>query len=237
MLFTRLRPCTPPPMAVHRRLTSPTCTIAQQRVDDLFHNARAHSPLLMLERSIRPNTLDTALWNTSAFAAQVHPDIPLVTSWKDVQKLWSTAQAAQTTTAAARAVGDARWTVNTMGVQTRRTPEQLRQALLAKAGEGDVDALLVVSGSHLARRVPGAQRCETSQHAPTLVVTPPQAAERFRRSVAARLSHARGWHASPLARPVVRRQPAAARRSTAASQGRGWGAGGADAAAAALGGV
>lgn len=162
MMLGRLRrPCTP--HVVHRRLASPmrSTASAQQRVDDLFHNASAQSPVLTLERSIRPNTLDSTLWASAAFAAQVHPDIPLVTSWKDLQKLWPTAAGTTPQPAGAAHKADGRWLVNTMGVQTRRTPEQLRQALLAKAGQpgSTADALLIVSGSHLMRRVPGADRC------------------------------------------------------------------------------
>lgn len=164
MMLGRLRPCTTPCPLVHRRLTNPITATAQQRVDELFHNATAQSPLLMLERSIRPNALDSSLWNTSAFAAQVYPDIPLVTSWKDLQRLWPMAGSVTPSDAGIatpRAAQDGRWMVNTVGVQTRRTTEQLRQALLAKAGEhgSNADALLVVSGSHLMRRVPGAKRC------------------------------------------------------------------------------
>ncbi len=128
--------------------------------------------VLMLERSIRPNNLDTALWDTSSFAAEVYPDIPLLTSWKDVQKLSGSLTGAPTTSSSPATVPSPRregqWLVHTMGVQTRRSPGQLQEALLAKAGvldgnaNGDMgihhrqpDALLIVSGSHLLRRVPG----------------------------------------------------------------------------------
>lgn len=175
-----LPPChsTPPRrpyITTHAVTSAASQQDAQQRVDALFHNSMQRK-VLMLERSIRPNKLDTALWETSAFAAEVYPDIPLLTSWKDVQKLAAplttpSSTPSSSTSPATPAVvpsphREGQWLVHTMGVQTRRNTAQLQEALLAKAGvvadaAGDAvhsprpDALLVVSGSHLLRRVPG----------------------------------------------------------------------------------
>ena len=143
---------------------------AARRVDALFARAPA---VLCLERAVgEKHGVDANLWDSCHFRAQVYPDLPLATTWRDL--LRRTVQTAGREPEPGRveppsaACPAERWTVRTVAAQLR-SRDQLRSMMLAAAGVdegGDprpgaarADALLFVSGSHPARRLPGAGRC------------------------------------------------------------------------------
>lgn len=141
---------------------------AARRVDTLFSGG----PVLCLERAVgEKHGVDGTLWDSCHFHAQVYPDLPLASTWRDL--LRRTVQTAGRQPDAgwaeppARACPAPRWTVRTLAAQLR-SRDQLRAMMLSAAGVdagGDprpgvlpADALLFVSGSHPARRLPGASK-------------------------------------------------------------------------------
>ncbi len=142
---------------------------ASRRVDGLF---RRPAPLLTLERAVgEKHGVDGNLWESCRFGAQIYPDLPLASTWRDLLR--------RTVKTAGRAAEPGsvdpppatcpaeRWTVRTVAAQLR-SRDQLRCMMLSAAGVGPdgeprpgaarADALLFVSGSHPARRLPGAGR-------------------------------------------------------------------------------
>lgn len=128
--------------------------------------------MLCLERAVgEKHGVDGTLWDSCHFHAQVYPDLPLASTWRDL--LRRTVQTAGRQPDAgwaeppARACPAPRWTVRTLAAQLR-SRDQLRAMMLSAAGVdagGDprpgvlpADALLFVSGSHPARRLPGASK-------------------------------------------------------------------------------
>lgn len=128
--------------------------------------------MLSLERAVGDKYgIDQQLWDSCRFQTQVYPDLPLASSWRDLLRL--------TTRRASREVEEEReppsghscpcqgWTVRTVAAQLR-SRDQLRSMVLSAAGRDaageprpgaqPADALLFVSGSHPARRLPGAGR-------------------------------------------------------------------------------
>lgn len=141
---------------------------AARRVDQLFSGG----PALCLERAVgEKHGVDRNLWDSCHFRAQVYPDLPLASTWRDL--LRRTVQTvgrqpdADWVEPPAKACPAERWTVRTVAAQLR-SRDQLRAMMLSAAGvdaAGDpkpgvcpADALLFVSGSHPARRLPGASK-------------------------------------------------------------------------------
>ena len=142
---------------------------AARRTDALF---RRQAPLLTLERAVgEKHGVDANLWDSCRFAAQIYPDLPLASTWRDLLR-----RTVQTAGRPAEPGGvepppavcpAERWTVRTVAAQLR-SRDQLRSMMLSAAGVGPdgeprpgvapADALLFVSGSHPARRLPGAGR-------------------------------------------------------------------------------
>ncbi|KAL6758245.1 hypothetical protein V8C86DRAFT_2601575 [Haematococcus lacustris] len=138
--------------------------------------------LLTLERSVASPSSDLALRHTGAFAAEIFPDLPIATTWGNLWKLaaWKpAAQASQPVSASnmdsSTDVRPAALKVMTVAANLRRMP-QLQQRILAlthssalhppSSGSFDdsskvvsmpraADALLMVSGSHPVRGLPG----------------------------------------------------------------------------------
>ena len=141
---------------------------AAKRVESLF----AMHPTLTLERAVGDkHGIDQNLWDSCHFRAEIYPDLPLATTWRDL--LRRTVQTAGRDSEAgwvgpaAQACPAERWTVRTVAAQLR-SRDQLRAMMLSAAGvdaSGDpkpggssADALLFVSGSHPARHLPGATK-------------------------------------------------------------------------------
>jgi hypothetical protein len=141
---------------------------AAGRVCSLF----ARAPMLSLERAVGDKYgIDQQLWDSCHFQAQVYPDLPLASTWRDlvrrtmrsaghkVDEEWEPPQS--------QYCPSERWTVRTVAAQLR-SRDQLRSMMLAAAGRDaageprhgvqPADALLFVSGSHPARRLAGAGR-------------------------------------------------------------------------------
>lgn len=143
---------------------------AARRVDRLF----APPPtLLCLERSVGEKYgIDANLWDSCHFRAQVFPDLPLASTWRDLLRRTVQTPPGQQAEGVQldphpMACPAERWTVRTVAAQLR-SRDQLRSMMLSAAGVdegGDprpgvqpADALLFVSGSHPARHLPGAGR-------------------------------------------------------------------------------
>lgn len=142
---------------------------ATRRVDALF---RRSAPLLTLERAVgEKHGIDGNLWDSCRFGAQIYPDLPLASTWRDllrrtVQTAGRAAEPGSVDPPPAACPAE-RWTVRTVAAQLR-SRDQLRSMMLSAAGVGldgeprpgaaPADALLFVSGSHPARRLPGAGR-------------------------------------------------------------------------------
>jgi hypothetical protein len=127
---------------------------AAARLEALF----ARGPLLTLERAAAGRAgEDAALWETGRFAAQVHPDLPIASSWLELlRKAQSGGGAAAAEAAAAPpppppASPSGAWTVRTVAAQCRTRADL---AARVRAAGAAADALLFVSGSHPARRLP-----------------------------------------------------------------------------------
>lgn len=142
---------------------------AGRRVDALF---RRPAPLLTLERAVgEKHGVDGNLWDSCHFGAQIYPDLPLASTWRDllrrtVQTAGRPAEPGSVDPPPAACPAE-RWTVRTVAAQLR-SRDQLRSMMLSAAGVGPdgeprpgaarADALLFVSGSHPARQLPGAGR-------------------------------------------------------------------------------
>jgi hypothetical protein len=133
------------------------------------------SPLLLcLERAIGDRSgQDAALWHTGAFEAQVYPDLPFATSWNEllrkslrpVGRRPATSPALETSTDSIAGTSldnnNNKITVRTVAAQCR-SERELQERLQAACGPRGVEggkgkhALLLVSGSHPARALPGA---------------------------------------------------------------------------------
>ncbi|EFN54450.1 hypothetical protein CHLNCDRAFT_135876 [Chlorella variabilis] len=141
---------------------------AARRVAALF----VRQPALCLERAVgEKHGIDQNLWDSCHFQAEIYPDLPLATTWRDL--LRRTVQTAGHESEVGRVEPPPkvcpaeRWTVRTVAAQLR-SRDQLRSMMLSAAGvdpAGDpkpgvrpADALLFVSGSHPARHLPGAGR-------------------------------------------------------------------------------
>lgn len=139
---------------------------AARRVGQLF----SLGTTLCLERAVGDkHGVDQNLWDSCHFRAQIYPDLPLATTWRDL--LRRTVQTAGRQSEEGwvepppKMCPAERWTVRTVAAQLR-SRDQLRLMMLSAAGmdeAGDpkpgvrpADALLFVSGSHPARRLPGA---------------------------------------------------------------------------------
>lgn len=147
---------------------------AARRVAALF----VRQPALCLERAVgEKHGIDQNLWDSCHFQAEIYPDLPLATTWRDL--LRRTVQTAGHESEVGRVEPPPkvcpaeRWTVRTVAAQLR-SRDQLRSMMLSAAGvdpAGDpkpgvrpADALLFVSGSHPARHLPGAGRCVEPGH-------------------------------------------------------------------------
>ena len=144
--------------------------------------------MLCLERAVGDKYgADQSLWDTGScrFQAQVYPDLPLASTWRDLLRrsmqrssssggdageLGSSAVSplgSASLSSSSPACPDERWTVRTVAAQLR-SREQLRSMMLSAAGVDmmgepkpgvrPADALLFVSGSHPARHLPGVGR-------------------------------------------------------------------------------
>lgn len=143
---------------------------ASTRLEKLF----AGGPLLCLERAVGGRAgVDDELWRSPSFRAQVYPDLPVASTVAGLLQRSlgggsnnsSTPGAPPHSLAAAPNTSTDKWTVQTVAAQLR-SEDQLRALILeaatasggeAGAGPG-ADALLLVSGSHPGRGLPGAAR-------------------------------------------------------------------------------
>jgi hypothetical protein len=125
---------------------------AAARLEALF----ARGPALTLERATAGRAgEDAALWATGRFAAQVHPDLPVASTWLELLRKAQRGGAAAAEAAAAPppppASPSGAWTVRTVAAQCRPRADL---AARVRAAGAAADALLFVSGSHPARRLP-----------------------------------------------------------------------------------
>ena len=153
-----------------------SATPSKARVGELFNGPAS---TLLLERVVGDRTgADAALWQSGAFRAEVYPDLPLATAWRDLlPRPWpgagNSGTASSTSSRRSRQdpdsqgpgplLGDGRqlgWRVQTLAAQLRGGQEVER--LLRAAAEGSwpsgarpPDALLCVSGGHPVRMLPG----------------------------------------------------------------------------------
>lgn len=155
---------------VSSRAASSSCpSDGSARVATVF----ARPPALLLERSVGDkNALDQKLWDSCCFQAEVYPDLPVASTWRDLlrrtmgQRVGKERKGGRMLVPSVACSGE-RWTVHTVAAQLR-SRDQLRSMMLAAAGldAGNetkcschpADALLLVSGSHPARQLPGASR-------------------------------------------------------------------------------
>ena len=155
------------PEAAHSGGGSAAGEPAACSLQQLFRGGR---PVLCLERAVGDRAgVDEELWGSGQFSAQVYPDLPVATSWRDLLRLAGGGAGAAPGggRAAGSAPPDERWLVQTVAAQCR-SAGQLRLLTLEAAGvdaEGEAvpgargaDALLFVSGSHPARSLPGVSK-------------------------------------------------------------------------------
>jgi len=116
---------------------------------------QSNGHLLCLERAIgERQEIDSALWETGAFQAQVYPDLPIASSWIQLAtKLF----AGGSTTGSMTIRQRDGLIVRTVGAQCRSRVEIqkiMRDACIGDENTGPAGALLLVSGSHPARQLP-----------------------------------------------------------------------------------
>lgn len=155
--------------------------LPRQRLQQLFgHKAKT----LLLERSIDARSgADAALWDAVPFAGQIFPDLPIASSWSGLLQAALRrveVDAAPHVTQHATGKDELRagsapadpgpssrpqvYTIRTVAAQVRsqRAIEERMLRLTdqehASADEPAADALLCLSGSHPARRLPGSSR-------------------------------------------------------------------------------
>lgn len=146
---------------------APVPGLADRRVAQLF---AAQPSVLCLERAVgEKHGVDLNLWDSCHFRAQVYPDLPVASTWRDLlrRSVQTAGRPSESGTVEPppKTCPAERWTVRTVAAQLR-SRDQLRSMMLSAAGVdagGDpregvhpADALLFVSGSHPARRLPGA---------------------------------------------------------------------------------
>lgn len=142
--------------------------------------ALAHSgtgSALVLERSLgKRNGLDSDLWYSLPFAAEVIPDLPIASSWLGLYEAainglpWPLAKSPPAVAVRSAAGVDAdrkkRDVKQSLHVQTIAAQVRSRTSIRAKMlasivgheNRRSADAFLCVSGSHPARRLPGSSR-------------------------------------------------------------------------------
>ncbi len=118
--------------------------------------------------------MDDALWLSPSFRAQVYPDLPIASTVAGLLQggLGGGANSNSTHLGVAPAPLAAtpphtnnKWTIRTVAAQLR-SEDQLRELMLETAATSEketgscqrADALLLVSGSHPGRRLPGVAR-------------------------------------------------------------------------------
>ena len=93
---------------------------------------------------------DAQLWRSGAFKAQIFPDLPIVGAWSGA---FSKGSAVDAPPPAALSAGNG-FTVQTVAAQCR-TAGHIKDIMMSVSSKAD--AMLLVSGSHPLRRLPGAQ--------------------------------------------------------------------------------
>lgn len=144
---------------------------ARDSVREIF-NTR---PALTLERGIGRFADDTEIWQKGPFRAGITPDLPAVSSWKELgARLLGRQPAApqvlndhQETNWSGLPNIDQQYHVQTLAAQTC-THKQMRQRMLDAcncsnlSSKPPADALLLLSGSHPLRQLPWADRWMTN---------------------------------------------------------------------------
>lgn len=119
---------------------------------------RSNGPILTLERAVGERfELDSSLWASGAFSAQVYPDLPIATNWLNLIKgiLEGTPDAAPSQGNFVNSTCG--FTVQTVAAQVRsldQVKDLMRHACEVGNYGSPADALLLVSGSHPARGLP-----------------------------------------------------------------------------------
>lgn len=121
--------------------------------------------LLCLERAVGEKYgADGNLWASGSFSAQVFPDLPFAATWADLmrkgifhrdqQQSGKPSQQHGFSSQYVSAPNTDAWTVRTVAAQCRSLPKLRSLMQSACLQEENADALLLVSGSHPARRLP-----------------------------------------------------------------------------------
>eukprot|EP00887_Chlorella_sp_A99_P006191 scaffold3.g6191.t1 len=142
-------------------LAPPAPEASEAKLQHLFGGA----PALILERAMGERSgSDQCLWERGAFGAEVYPDLPVATSWRELlPRMWRGGTAAANSNSSGHAGGGGGrlgWHVQTLAGQLRGVGE-VRQMLCGAAagtwpaGGPPADAVLVVSGGHPVRALPG----------------------------------------------------------------------------------
>jgi hypothetical protein len=106
---------------------------------------------LCLERAVGDRRdADAQLWKSGAFKAQIFPDLPIVGAWSGA---FTKGSAVNAPPPAALSTGNG-FTVQTVAAQCR-TAGHIKDIMMSVSSKAD--AMLLVSGSHPLRRLPGAQ--------------------------------------------------------------------------------
>lgn len=160
-----------PARPAQQRLSTAATAAAADGLAGLFSQQRL---TLLLERAVGERKgADEVLWHSGAFAAEVYPDLPVATTWQELlPRSWRSADNKSAScgsssgipSSSSNAMGSHHqpacqaWRVQTVAAQLR-WGGTLRQLLLEAAlGSWPADAVLLVSGSHPARMLPGASR-------------------------------------------------------------------------------
>jgi len=162
---------------IHRCITTTAnaSTPTTERLQQLFNStAPQQQPPLLLERAIGAQYgADEQLWNTGSFIAGVYPDLPVATSWKELadsflgQRGGGGSSRPQTPRHNQLqphhpSSSSSRWTVQTIAAQCRSQEtletliKQTCNSTNTNSNYTSADALLLLSGGHPARRLPGA---------------------------------------------------------------------------------
>lgn len=153
--------------------TSNTFTPTNERLQQLFNStAPQQHPPLLLERATGARVGDDEqLWNTGSFIAGVYPDLPVATSWKEIADSFlgqrrGGGESSRPQTPKHKHPLSSRWTIQTIAAQCRsqttletimkQTCNNTKNKNCDNIKSTAADALLLLSGGHPARRLPGA---------------------------------------------------------------------------------
>ncbi|KAL0031837.1 hypothetical protein WJX79_010535 [Trebouxia sp. C0005] len=153
-----------------------TASAQPVKLQGSIHELFSHRPAVTLERSVGKTLgADIELWESGHFGAGIIPDLPVVSSWKELgAKLLGRQIAApqvlntqQKIVVNEPASQQRQWQVQTLAAQTY-SQKQMRQRIIEACicppggGQQPADALLLLSGSHPLRQMPLSDRCFTN---------------------------------------------------------------------------